>query len=72
MPVTNDNGIRIAAEASAWLVRLIRDEPAPATALALHGWLNISPNHKIAFERITQMWESLPQAAQSTRDKLHQ
>jgi transmembrane sensor len=53
---------RLNAEASAWLARLHGPRGAEVEG-ALQDWLKVDPAHQEAFERATELWETLPGAA---------
>ncbi|MFP1133220.1 FecR family protein [Asticcacaulis sp. W401b] len=58
-----DDKKRLAAEASAWLVRLQDGERTLQTDAAFRAWLKTSPDAAEAFARVTDLWELLPGAA---------
>jgi transmembrane sensor len=56
----------VVADAAAWIARLQRGDRTRATEAAFHEWLK-DPAHAQAFERVTDLWEILPGAAQFAR-----
>ncbi|MDT8759183.1 FecR family protein [Sphingomonas psychrotolerans] len=55
---------RASAEAAVWLARLQGDARTPAREAAFKHWLAADPAHQTAFEKATDLWASLPGAAQ--------
>ena len=55
---------RASAEAAVWLARLQGDARTPAREAAFKTWLAADPAHQSAFEKATDLWASLPGAAQ--------
>jgi len=55
---------RASAEAAVWLARLQGDARTPAREAAFKDWLAADPAHQSAFEKATDLWASLPGAAQ--------
>lgn len=58
---------RVQAEAAAWLARLNNDERAPEADAAFQEWLQAAPEHAAAFERVSAVWDLLPDAASLER-----
>jgi transmembrane sensor len=51
---------RIAAEAAVWVVSLHGPDRDSAMEERLRAWLKLSPAHKEAFEKTTDIWQAIP------------
>jgi len=54
---------RVRAEAAVWLTRIQRETGVEESRQALQDWLSQDPEHRLAFQQVTETWEFLPGAA---------
>ena len=54
---------RVRAEAAVWLTRIQRETGVEESRQALQDWLALDPEHRLAFQQVTETWEFLPGAA---------
>jgi len=54
---------RARAEAAAWIVRLHGPKRTPELEAGFRRWLTAEPENARQFERVTEMWESAPNAS---------
>jgi transmembrane sensor len=66
--VTNGDGC-LAAEATAWLVRLASGEATSEDATALQRWRSQSPAHRQAFAEAKLLWQVLGPASDMVRER---
>lgn len=53
---------RVRAEAAVWLTRIQRETGVEESRQALQDWLALDPEHRVAFQQVTETWEFLPGA----------
>lgn len=58
------------AEASAWLVRLQREEVSEADGLEFEAWLVAAPGNRAAYEHVVSLWHEFESAAPQVQDEL--
>lgn len=58
------------AEASAWLVRLQREEVSEADGLEFEAWLDAAPGNRAAYEHVVSLWHEFESAAPQVQDEL--
>ena len=56
------------AEAAAWIARLQSTDQGAATETELRSWLEADPENRAAFDRATEIWGLIPDAARLHRD----
>src|SRR5262245_15691749 len=64
MTVTQLQEERAAAEASAWLARLQRDDVGEADGLEFEVWLAAAPANRTAYEQALSVWHDYDLAAE--------
>lgn len=49
----------VLAEAAAWLARLHADDRSLEDERAFHAWIGADPQHAVAFEAVSNMWDTI-------------
>ncbi|MDC7684536.1 FecR family protein [Asticcacaulis sp. BYS171W] len=67
--VEDEDRSRVTADAAAWLARLQNEDRTPAAEAAFEAWLATTPGATEAFDRVSGVWDILPDAAPLARIK---